>query len=137
MLFDTDYNTQALIIWGITIALIFIVMVVGLYRNVKVLRERHKDQAARVNKLLLSDMLKRLNIGVKNYFAMTTDIDKERHIQACQNCAKPEECERMLLGEAINPHTFCPNASDLERLQERDKETELKETVDLGRIRAS
>ena len=118
MLFENDVNPLTMMIWGITIASIFVIMVFGICRNIKILRERNRDTTARIQELLLCDMLERIHINRKDYFHKTTDQDKERHIQECENCAKPEECERMLLGEEIDPHTFCPNIDELENLKE-------------------
>ena len=113
-----DYNSQSLTIWGITIAIAFAIMVVGVCRNIVFLHTRHRDQIARVRQLLLSNMLERLNISFNRYDRMTSDMDKERHIWACEHCPKPGECERMLLGEDIDPNTFCPNYLRLKQLKE-------------------
>jgi hypothetical protein len=102
---------------GIIIAIFFILMLFRIFRDIIILRKGRKDQETRVQKLLLSNMLGRLNIPVDKYFDKTSDLDKERHIWACQHCPKPEECERMFLGEKIDPKTFCPNYKELENLK--------------------
>jgi len=117
MLLDGDINPQTVMIWGIVIACTFLIMMFGICRNIKILHERRINSIFRVKSLLLGDMLKRIHFPIKRYFQLTTDLDVERHIQKCENCEKPGECERMLLGEDIDPHTFCPNYTELEKLK--------------------
>ena len=116
---EGDINPQTLMVWGIVIASIFLIMMFEICHNIKVLHERRINMMLRVKSLLLGDMLKRIQLPLKSYFQLTTDMDVERHIRKCKNCAKPEECERMLLGEDIDPHKFCPNYTELEILKER------------------
>lgn len=92
-------------------------MVVGMCRNIKLLRESRKEMTGKIQSLLLCNMLDHLSISIKSYFRKTSDLDKERHIRICQNCTNPEVCERMLLGENIDPDSFCPNYHELKYLQ--------------------
>lgn len=113
-----DISPRTLMIIGIIIAVFFVLMLLRIFWDFIVLRKGRRDQEARVQKLLLSDMLGRLNIGEDKYFDETSDLDKERHIWACRHCPKPEECERMFLGEKIEPETFCPNYKELEKIRD-------------------
>jgi predicted membrane protein len=113
-----DISPRTLMIIGIIIAIFFVLMLLRIFWDFIVLRKGRKEQEARVKKLLLSNMVGRLNIPLEKYFEETSDIDKERHIWACQRCPKPEECERMFLGEKIDPGTFCPNYKELENIKD-------------------
>ena len=115
-----DISPQTLMIIGITLGLIFIVMLFRICCDIRLLRKARKDQAERVRGLLLSNMLERVNIPLKDYFKKTSDMDKERHIWACEHCHEPDECERMFLGENIEPKTFCPNYDELKKLKDSD-----------------
>jgi len=112
-----DISPQTLMILGSIAAVIFVVIVLRVCCNINVLRKSRKDQDARIQGLLLSNMIDRLNIPRENYFRKTSDLDKERHIWACERCAKPGECEDMFLGEDIKPETICPNYNELEKLK--------------------
>jgi hypothetical protein len=115
-----DISSQTLMIIGITLGLIFVAMFFRICCDIRLLRKGRKDQAERVRGLLLSNMLERLNIPLKDYFKKTSDMDKERHIWACEHCPEPDECEHMLLGENIDPETFCPNYGQLKSLKGSD-----------------
>jgi len=112
-----DISPRTLMIIGIIIAVFFFLILFRILWDIMILRKGRKEQENRVQKLLLSNMIGRLNIPVDRYLDETSDLDKERHIWACQHCPKPEECERMFLGEKIDPNTFCPNYNELEKLK--------------------
>jgi len=118
MPFYNDISPQTLMILGSMLAVIFVIMLLRIFFNINLLRKSRKDQAARVQGLLLSNMIERLNIPRETYFRKTSDLDKERHIWACERCSKPGECEDMFLGEDIKPETFCPNYNELEKLKD-------------------
>jgi len=115
-----DISSQTLMIIGITLAVVFVVIAFRICCDIKILRKGRKEQADRVRGLLLSNMLDRLNIPLKDYFQKTSDMDKERHIWACEHCPEPDECEHMFLGEDIPPETFCPNYDELKNLRDSD-----------------
>ena len=69
-----------------------------------------------VKGVLLSDMLERLRIPLDQYFQITSERDRVRHIRKCRRCSSLKECVHMLLGEDRNPATFCPNCKDIRRL---------------------
>jgi type III secretory pathway component EscR len=115
-----DISPQTLIMLGIALAVIFILVMLRICFDIRVLSKGRKEQADRVRGLLLSNMLDRLNIPLKNYFQKTSDMDKERHIWACEHCPAPDECEHMFLGEDIDPETFCPNYDQLKSLKGAD-----------------
>jgi hypothetical protein len=75
-----------------------------------------EEQEATVKGMLLSNMLEHLEISLDRYFRKTSYPDRECHIQRCRQCACVRECVHMLLGEAIEPETFCPNFVDFEPL---------------------
>lgn len=112
-----DINPQTLMIIGTILAIIFLVVVFRICCDIRILRKGRKDQTDRVRGLLLSNMLDRLNIPLKDYFQKTSDMDKERHIWACEHCPEPDECEDMFLGEDIEPETFCPNYDELKKIK--------------------
>lgn len=123
-----DISPQILVILGITLTVIFVIMVLRICCDINVLHKSRKQQKARIKGLLLSNMLGRLNIPLKKYDRKTSDLDKERHIWLCEHCAKPEECERILLGEDINPRGFCPNFEELEKIMGKLKASKMKTT---------
>ena len=53
----------------------------------------------------------------KKYDHKTSDLDKERHIWACEHCPHPDKCERMFNGENLDPLHFCPNYRELKKLK--------------------
>ena len=71
---------------------------------------------AMVEGVLLCNMLEQLRISLDQYFRMTSYRDRENHIANCKRCSCIRECVHMLLGEDIDPGTFCPNSKDLKRL---------------------
>ena len=117
----SDISSQTLMIIGITLAIIFAFIAFRICCDIKVLRKNRKKQHERVRGLLLSNMLERLNIPLKNYFRSTSDLEKELHIWRCEQCRQLEECEHMLLGEDIAPDTFCPNNAELEKIKAKLK----------------
>ena len=112
-----DISPQTLKIIGTALAVIFALIVCRIYCDIRVLQKGRKEQAERIRGLLLSNMLDRLKISPKEYFRKTSDMDKERHIWACEHCPEPDECEHMFLGEDIDPGNFCPNYDELESLK--------------------
>ena len=75
-----------------------------------------EEQESMVNKTLLSNMLEHLGIPLSQYFRMTSDCDRLRHIIKCNRCSKLGECVHMLMGDNIDPGTFCPNCTELKQL---------------------
>lgn len=114
-----DISSQTLVILGTVLGIIFVVIAFRMCCDIKILRKKRKEQNERIRGLLLSNMLERLNIPLKNYFRNTSDMQKERHIWRCEQCQKLDECEDMLLGEDIDPNTFCPNNLELEKIREK------------------
>ncbi len=108
-----DISPLLLIILGIAIVVIFLIVVYVVFRDINILEKSHEDLDHRVEKLRLGDMIARLNIPFKKYDHRTSDLDKERHIWACEHCPEPDECERMFEGEDLDPETFCPNYDEL------------------------
>ena len=111
-----DSYYLSIIIWGITIAILFVITVCGMLRCFNKIRDSHKIVTDSIQKLLLVDMLARLNVPLKRYFQKTSEKDQVRHIIACQNCPNPEKCQKVLLGDEADPTTFCPNYGELKRL---------------------
>jgi len=121
-----DISPQTLMIIGLILAIIFILMMLRICCDFGFLCKKRKEQHSRIHSLLLSNMIDRLNISRKTYFRKTSDLDKERHIWACEHCPKPEECGDMFLGDdTIDPETFCPNYDELKNL----KDSESKEAT--------
>ena len=112
-----DISPQTLIIIGIAAAFLFVIVVYVVFRDMSILEKSHEELDHRVEKLRLGDMINRLNIPFKKYDHKTSDLDKERHIWACEHCPHPVECERMFKGEQLDPKTFCPNYEELRRLK--------------------
>lgn len=112
-----DSHTLSLTIWGVTIAILFVIMVIGVYRSFKFSRASRREITERVRGLLLGDMLSRLNITLSRYYRHTSDLDRERHTWVCEHCPDPEKCQSMLLGEDVDPVTFCPNYEELKNLK--------------------
>jgi len=75
-----------------------------------------EEQEAIVKGMLLSNMLEHLELSLDCYFRKTSFPERECHIQKCRRCACVRECVHMLLGESIDPDTFCPNSEDLAQL---------------------
>ena len=82
----------------------------------KPLKISREEQMTTVQRMLLSNMLEHLSVSLNKYFRKTSGNDRERHISNCKRCSCLEECVHMLLGEDIDPETFCPNCKDLKRL---------------------
>jgi len=113
-----DISSQTLLIIGGSLAVIFVLIVCRLFCDVRFLRKGRKEQEKRIRSLRLNDMIARLKINKSKYLAKTSDMDRERHIWACEHCHEPEACEHMFQGEDLDPHSFCPNIDELEDLKE-------------------
>ena len=101
-----DITPQILMIIGIVVGVLFVGMVLRLYCDVRFLRKSRKDLDNRIGRLRLNDMIGRLHINRNKYMNRTSDLDKERHIWACERCPEPDDCERMFEGEDLDPHEF-------------------------------
>ena len=112
-----DISSQTLFIIGGILAVVFILIACRLYCDIRFLRKGRNEQQARIGMLRLNDMIARLKINKNKYFARTSDMDRERHIWACEHCPEPESCEHMFEGENLDPHHFCPNIDELERIK--------------------
>ena len=113
-----DFSPQTLMIIGIIVVALFLVVVFVVLRDSIILYRARKDQQARINGLLLSNMIQRLNIPFRKYTESTTDLEKEKHIWSCQRCHDLGECESMFLGKETDPQNFCPNFDDLKKIKE-------------------
>ena len=113
----TDISPQTLMIIGVVVAAIFVVMLIIILRDIHILSKSRKELNSRVRRLLLSNMIERIGIPLDKYLRKTSDLDKERHIWACEHCPEPDDCEHMFEGEEIDPHTFCPNVDELEKIK--------------------
>ena len=102
-----DISPQVLLVIGITVGVLFALMVLRIGFDVRVLRRGREELNNRIKRLRLNDMIERTGIKHDTYMHKTSDMDKERHIWACEHCPEPEECEHMFEGENIDPHTFC------------------------------
>lgn len=113
-----DNLSESLMIWVLTLAVLFVIMLVGMCRSFRFSRNSRKQAIGKVRKLLLGDMLGRLNISLSRYYRHTSDLDRERHAWVCENCPEPEKCLDMLIGEDLDPDpaTFCPNYDELKYL---------------------
>ncbi len=114
----SDINPQILMYLGIATAVIFVIVVFVVFRDINILGKKHESLDKRVQKLRLGDMIARLNIPFNKYDHKTSDMDKERHIWACEHCPHPDKCERMFNGEDLNPRDFCPNYRELKKLKD-------------------
>ena len=94
----------------------FVTMITGIRLSMKSIKISRKEQEATVQGMLLSNMLEHLGIPLHQYFRKTSDLDREQHIFNCKHCSCLTECVHMLLGEQIDPETFCPNCKDIKRL---------------------
>ena len=113
-----DISPQVLLIIGIIIGILFAAVVLRMCCDVRVLRKARKELDNRIKRLRLNNMIERTGISHEKYWNRTTDLDKERHIWACEHCPEPEECEHMFEGEPIDPHTFCPNIDELDAIKD-------------------
>ena len=104
-----DISPETMKIVGIAVAAILVIVVFVVLRDIRILRKGREDVDRRMRRLRLSDMIDRCKIKREKYFRKTSDLDRERHIWACEHCPEPEVCEHMFEGEDIDPHTFCPN----------------------------
>lgn len=104
-------NTTTLIILGIVLLLVIIFTLYKISNNIGLLRLRRQSQVKRVENLKLRNMLDHLEIPFRQYLNKTSELDKERHIWACQNCPHPEECKQLLDGEPVDMEIedICPN----------------------------
>ena len=112
-----ETHTESLTIWGITIAVLFVIMLIGMYRSFRFSRASNRQAKQRIQALPLADMLKRLRIPLSRYIRKSSDLEMERQTWACEHCPSPEACNRMLSGEDLDPDTFCPNSSELKELK--------------------
>jgi hypothetical protein len=101
----------------IAIIIAFAVVVYVVWRDKLLLRKSHEDLDKRVQRLRLGDMIARVGIPFKKYDHKTSDLDKERHIWACEHCPYPDKCERMFNGEDLDPKSFCPNYRELKKIK--------------------
>lgn len=113
-------NPATLVILGVILLLMIIFTLYKLVSNISFLKSRHRDQVKRVNHLKLRRMLDHLNIPFKQYLKKTSELDKERHIWACQSCAHPKECQQLLNGKKVDMEIeeICPNNHRLKDLLE-------------------
>ena len=88
----------------------------GMIVDMKSQKISRKEQESMVKGILLNNMLDHLGISLRQYFRMTTDRERLRHIIKCNRCPDPGECVHMLMGEDIDPETFCPNIAELKQL---------------------
>ena len=88
----------------------------GMIVSMKTQQISREEQESMVHKILLSNMLEHLGIPLSQYFQMTSDCDRLRHIIKCNRCSKLRECVLMLMGDNIGPETFCPNYTELKKL---------------------
>ena len=112
-----DIGPQIVQILVIAVIIIFAIVVYVVVRDRSILRKSHEDIDHRVLKLRLGDMIARLKIPFSKYDQHTSDLDKERHIWACEHCPHPDKCKRMFEGEDLDPINFCPNIRELKKLQ--------------------
>ena len=112
-----DISPQVLLIIGIIVGVLFAAMVLRICCDVRVLRKGRAELDSRIKRLRLNDMIERTGIKRETYLHKTSDMDKERHIWACEHCPEPGECEHMFEGENIDPHTYCPNIDELEDIK--------------------
>jgi hypothetical protein len=112
-----DISPQVVQILVIAIIIIFALVVYVVMRDRRILRKSHEDIDQRVLKLRLGNMIARLNIPFSKYDEHTSDLDKERHIWACEHCPHPDKCKRMFDGEDLDPIHFCPNYRELKKLK--------------------
>ena len=116
-----DISPQILVIIGIVVVILFAGMVLRRFCDVWFLRKSRKDLDNRIGRLRLTDQIGRLHINRNKYMTRTSDLDKERHIWACERCPEPDDCERMFEGEDLDPHEFCPNINELEDIKKGHK----------------
>ena len=112
-----DINPELVQILVIAIGIIFAIVVYVVWRDRKILRKEHEQLDQRVEKLRLGKMIDHLDIPFDKYDHKTSDLDKERHIWACEHCPHPDKCERMFNGEDLDPLHFCPNYRELKKLK--------------------
>lgn len=75
-----------------------------------------EEQVAKIKGMLLSNMLEYLDIPFEQYVRNTSDSDRENHIKKCKHCSCLRECVHMLLGDSIDPASFCANYPDFKHL---------------------
>ena len=112
-----DISPETLRFLLIAIGVAFAIVVYVVWRDKAILRKSHDDIDHRVQRLRLADMIARIGIPFRRYDHKTSDMDKERHIWACEHCPEPEKCERMFDGEDLDPANFCPNYRELKKLK--------------------
>ena len=112
-----DIDPRAIKYLLIVVGIAFAIVVYVVWRDRTVLRKSHEDLDKRVLKLRPGDMVARLNIPFNKYDHKTSDLDKERHIWACEHCPHPDKCKRMFNVEDLGPENFCPNYRELEQLK--------------------
>ena len=116
-LIELNISPLALIGFVLFFIVIFIAMLIRLYRNVRYLRNRKNTQHTKIKDLRLSKMLNYSGIPFTHYLRNTNDLEKERHIWVCENCPNPELCEKVFAGENVDVAAICPNHPRLQRLQ--------------------
>lgn len=112
-----DFDTLFFLFLGVVIVILFILMIVNVIHNLRFLSERRRDLMQRVGELRLSKMLLLQNIPLKKYFEKTSDVEKSRHIWACERCPNSDECNQALAGEDLDAQDFCPNYPRLKGLK--------------------
>lgn len=113
-------NPTTLVLLGIILLLMILFVLYKFYRNIRLLRSHTRDQINRVQHLKLRKMLHHLNIPFNHYLRKTSELDKERHMWACEHCPKPNECVKLLNGEDVelDISEICPNHHRLKNLSQ-------------------
>lgn len=113
----SDISPETVRTLVIAVGVGFAIVVYVVLRDRIILRKSHEDIDERVKRLRLGDMIARLGIRFSRYDHKTSDLDKERHIWACEHCPYPDKCERMFSGENLDPMHFCPNYRELKKIK--------------------
>ncbi len=114
---DLDIGPFTLTIIAFIFFAIFVAMLIRLDRTYHYLRNRRKNLTERIEDLELGKMLSYLGISINRYFRSTTDLQKERHILACEGCPNPVQCLKAFAGEKIDVATICPNLPQLKKVR--------------------
>lgn len=104
-------------------AAVMCVVVAGLYQHFVTLRYVHERLLNELARLPISHVLMMLGIPLKTYTRKTSWEMIGRHITACKNCKKHNQCKRCLeQRQCIFDANTCPNISSLAKLSAKGKQ---------------
>lgn len=100
----------------IIVAVSFVIMLIGVTRSFRQVRQYRRDVIRRIKSLRIDKMLSRAGISRARFLRKAQPSSVEKHLLFCKYCSTTDICDKYLeQGEDIPEHTFCPNFRELTR----------------------